>query len=562
MTQVFSFFYYNVKYEIPIKETCPITNKITTETLELPIKKVKTQFLMKPVYFTGNIENEGTYQYAHGPGQIISMNGVLLYDVEWYKGRMIHGKIFFTDTGILRYDGEFYSNGEFKKGKLYRKFRDFDKKLKYEGSFDICSRFHGHGILTYPTGSTYDGNWKDGEANGHGSVTYPDGATYVGNFKNDKRHGHGILTYPNGSTYDGNWTDGKANGHGVSIGGGSRYVGNVKNDQKHGHGVYTYPDGSTYVGNFKNDKRHGYGVYTYSDGSTYVGYWKDHAQHGQGTYRSVHGHFEGFFRKGLKHGAGTELLSNGEKYIGNFQKNKRHGKGFLELPSRVSFQGSFEDGHIHGQGTLFRKNNRIWKKGHFENSDLHGKGIVFANNGTVQLEGTFIHGKFYDQTALMIQKYLDTRDSSALKKITGKEIQKYIETKFKTTYPVSKSKQYLLKQLIEFSKPTEDSSVEENYDEFGNEIQTKCLGNDGNFYDIESMFYLFQQNEIGEYTNIPYAYVENRRIPNFPRMGNGKLLDGYRIVFDNEDLVPPTLTRNNSHNSNINLIFDEEMIEI
>ena len=73
---------------------------------------------MKPVYFTGNIEKEGTYQYAHGPGQIISMDGVLLHDGEWYKGRMMHGKIFFTETGVLRYDGEFYPNGEFKKGKL------------------------------------------------------------------------------------------------------------------------------------------------------------------------------------------------------------------------------------------------------------------------------------------------------------------------------------------------------------------------------------------------------------------------------------------------------------
>ena len=514
MTQALTFFYYDVKYEIPIKETCPLTNKITTETLELPMVKVKTQFLMKPVYFTGNLEKKGTYQYAHGPGQIVSMDGVLLHDGEWYKGRMMHGKIFFTDTGVLRYDGEFYPNGEFKKGKLYGKKRDF----YYEGSFDICSRFHGHGIITSPSGLLFDGNWKDGKPDGHGNVTYLNGDSYVGNFKNDR---------------------------------------------KHGHGVYTYTDGATYVGNFKNDKRHGHGVYTYTDGSTYVGYWKDHVQHGQGTCRSARGYyFQGLSRKGLKHGAGTELLSDGEKYIGNFKNHKRHGKGFLEFASGVSFQGSFEDGHIHGQGTLFRKNNRIWKKGHFENSDLHGKGVVFANNGTVQLEGTFIHGKFYDQTALMIQKYLDTRDSSALKKITGKEIQKYIEIKFKTTYPVSISKQYLLKQLIEFSKPTEDSSVEENYDEFGNEIQTKCLGNDGNFYDIESMFYLFQQNEIGEYTNIPYAYVDNRRIPNFPRMGNGKLLDGYRIVFDNEDLVPPTLTKNNSHNSNINLIFDEEMIEI
>ena len=263
------------------------------------------------------------------------------------------------------------------------------------------------------------------------------------------------------------------------------------------------------------------------------------------------------------------MLPDGEKYIGNFKNGKRHGKGFLEFASRVSYKGSFENDHIHGQGIMFGKNNNIWKKGHFKGNDLHGKGIVFANDGTIEQEGKFVHGKFFDETALMVQKYLDTRDSSVLNKITAKEIQKYIETKFETTYPVSKSKQYLLKQLIELSKPSEEEPpVEENYDEFGNEIKTKCLGNDGNIYDIDSMFYLFQQNERGEYTNIPYGYVENTRMPNFPRMGNGKLLDGYRILFDNEDLVPPTLTRNNPENSNINLIsdddsfFDEEMTEL
>ena len=53
-----------------------------------------------------------------------------------------------------------------------------------------------------------------------------------------------------------------------------------------------------------------------------------------------------------------------------------------------------------------------------------------------------------------------------------------------------------------------------------------------NTYDIESMFYLFQQNEEGDYVNIPYHYVgiDGERRPNFPVMENGKRLDGYRIV--------------------------------
>jgi hypothetical protein len=522
MTKTLTLFYHEEKYEIPISKTCPTTSLVTTETFELSMKFLKRETIVKQkVHFIGNIESN----YAHGPGRLFTMDGILLSDVLWLKGKIIHGKMFFPDTGNLLYDGQFYPNGQFKNGKLYRKFRLFDKKLIYEGSFDIHSRFHGHGVKSSPNGNNYFGNWKNGEKHGKGVKSYHNGDTYVGNWRNSKKHGQGVYTFFDGSSYEGNWKD----------------------DEKHGKGVYTFVDGSTYDGNWKNDKKHGHGTIRNS-----LGYF-----------------FEGFFLQGLRQGNGIESFVIGEKYIGSYKDDKRHGQGFLQFHDMVSFNGFFKNGHICGEGTLFRKNNRIWKQGDFKGNDLHGKGIVFANNGTIQQEGKFIHGKFFDETALMVQKYLDTRDSSVLNKITVKEIQKYIGTKFETTYPVSKSKKYLLKQLIELSKPSaEEFSVEENYDEFGNEIKTKCLGNDGNIYDIESMFYLFQQNDRGEYTNIPYGYVENTRMPTFPRMGNGKLLDGYRILFDNEDLVPPTLTRNNPENSNINLIsdddslFDEEMTEL
>ena len=549
MIQTLTFFYHDdenrlLQYKIPIKETCPTTNLVTTETFELSIKLTSTcEKKVYKVYFTGNMKNENKYAYAHRLGQIFTTDKFLLLDVEWCEGFFKHGKIFFAGTRVINYDGEFYPTGKIKNGKLYRRFRDYDNKLVYEGSFDDCSRFHWHGIETFSNGSTYDGNYKKGKRHGHGILTYSNGSTYDGNYEKGKRHGHGILTYSNGNRYDGNWKD----------------------DEKHGHGILTYSNGITYDGNWKDDEKHGHGIETYSNGSTYTydGNYKKGKRHGHGIIQKSSGYFfEGFFLDGLRHGAATELLHNGEKYIGNFKYGKRHGKGFLEFASGVSYKGSFENDHIHGQGIMFRKNNKIWKKGHFKGNDLQGKGIVFTNNGMIEQEGKFVHGKFFDETALMIQKYLDTRDPSVLNKITTKEIQKYIGTKFKTTYPVLKSKKYLLKQLIELSKASEEEHpVEENYDEFGNEIKTKCLGNDGNIYDIESMFYLFQQNETGEYTNIPYGYVQNQRMPNFPRMGNGKILDGYRILFDSdEDLVPPTLTRSNPDNLNINLISDDDSL--
>ena len=47
-----------------------------------------------------------------------------------------------------------------------------------------------------------------------------------------------------------------------------------------------------------------------------------------------------------------------------------------------------------------------------------------------------------------------------------------------------KSKANLLEQLVALSQPSKNSITDVKYDEFGNEILTKCLGNDGNTYDI------------------------------------------------------------------------------
>ena len=139
----------------------------------------------------------------------------------------------------------------------------------------------------------------------------------------------------------------------------------------------------------------------------------------------------------------------------------------------------------------------------------------------------------------MAQKYLETRDSSVLDEISTKEIQKYMEKRFKMTIPDTEIKAELLEQLILLSRQSEKHTIEENHqevkcDEFGNEIVTKCLGSDGNIYDIQSMLYLFQKNKQGDYANIPYHYVNGERRPNFPVMGNGKRLDGYQIISEQQ----------------------------
>lgn len=44
---------------------------------------------------------------------------------------------------------------------------------------------------------------------GKGVLKWPNGKQYEGEFKDDKRHGHGVFTWADGRTYDGQWKNGK-----------------------------------------------------------------------------------------------------------------------------------------------------------------------------------------------------------------------------------------------------------------------------------------------------------------------------------------------------------------
>jgi len=61
------------------------------------------------------------------------------------------------------------------------------------------------------------GSFKNGGEHGHGVMTWPNGSKYDGNWKGGKRHGRGVMTWPNGSKYDGNWKGGKRHGRGVEF---------------------------------------------------------------------------------------------------------------------------------------------------------------------------------------------------------------------------------------------------------------------------------------------------------------------------------------------------------
>lgn len=62
---------------------------------------------------------------------------------------------------------------------------------------------------TYPDGSKYIGEFKDGKRHGKGVLIRPNGVRYIGKWQNNKPHGRGTVTAPDGRKRIGEWENGK-----------------------------------------------------------------------------------------------------------------------------------------------------------------------------------------------------------------------------------------------------------------------------------------------------------------------------------------------------------------
>ena len=161
-----------------------------------------------------------------------------------------------------------------------------DKKFhpKYQGDVE-SNKPNGLGILTYPWGAKYFGEWKDGRLwNGTG---YDNKNNIIGKYVN----GENIIKKPvvkvekkpvvkveKGRTgvlfrrlvnEEFRWFE---NGNDDKDG---KYIGEIENGLAHGQGTHIYPDGDMYVGKFKDGEYHGQGIFTFHDGAKYVGEFKD-----------------------------------------------------------------------------------------------------------------------------------------------------------------------------------------------------------------------------------------------------------------------------------------------
>eukprot|EP00026_Physarum_polycephalum_P018176 Phypoly_transcript_19671.p1 GENE.Phypoly_transcript_19671~~Phypoly_transcript_19671.p1 ORF type:complete len:225 (+),score=33.90 Phypoly_transcript_19671:74-676(+) len=134
----------------------------------------------------------------------------------------------------------------------------------YMGQKNQEGEFHGMGILHFPAGGVYAGEWKRGMKHGKGKAVMESGDTYIGDWKFDRQHGEGILLTSDGDKYTGKWKFGEQDGEGeYRWAGGNYYVGEWSESEPHGFGeAYEAQPQQKYKGEWRNGKRHGRGTIT------------------------------------------------------------------------------------------------------------------------------------------------------------------------------------------------------------------------------------------------------------------------------------------------------------
>ncbi len=105
-----------------------------------------------------------------------------------------------------------------------------------------------------------------------------------------------------------------------------------------------------------------------------------------GAVENESGKYEGYFQDGLPHGQGTLSFEN-HKIIGTFN-NGDISRGRIEaLDGSYYYEGELEDGVPHGQGSYVSIDNFEYS-GQFENGEFNGYGRLTDNKGEI-VEGIF-----------------------------------------------------------------------------------------------------------------------------------------------------------------------------
>ena len=113
------------------------------------------------------------------------------------------------------------------------------RQPRYTGDLSSSGLYHGSGVLALLNGNVYRGQFADGKFHGVGTYSFKaTGTSYEGEFREGQPEGKGKEDYADGSVYVGEFRKGERDGEGRMDYGGDRgaYEGGWKAGRKHGQG--------------------------------------------------------------------------------------------------------------------------------------------------------------------------------------------------------------------------------------------------------------------------------------------------------------------------------------
>ncbi|KAI8823735.1 uncharacterized protein EV422DRAFT_585300 [Fimicolochytrium jonesii] len=247
--------------------------------------------------------------------------------------------------------------------------------INNDGAELVDGRFEGEGSVTFSTGNTYVGPFRNGYMEGNGTYTWAaTGTTFQGDLKKNKIVGSGTYTWKSGCKYEGQVSDGL----------------------RHGKGTFSCAPLSSawYEGSWNAGKMCGQGKLTYTDNASYnyEGTWREGLKNGRGIMRYASGNvYDGEWLNNVKHGHGVmQWLDRGETYEGAWQNGKPNGYGLYtwsmrpakshQFPTQNRYKGNWENGKRNGQGTFEYANGAVYT-GDWKDDMKHGFGKYISENG-------------------------------------------------------------------------------------------------------------------------------------------------------------------------------------